>query len=482
MQREAALLAILPELRAEHARARDETTISQRSVRPILKALGWPAHDAEIVQPEYQVGEGRRVDFALGKPARAFIEVKRTGVAQTAAALQQVHTYAADAPTETLLFLTDGLTWRLFVRKGDLLGTVVKLDLQRAADAQLLHQLLSRERILSGRALESARSMFNERGRIEDEEFQQYFTLAHIEVSPVSMHGRSRMEQIRAAARSQFGAGILRPASFEKWLLASPEAPKVRSSRDARKRAAQLFKNGALVAGPPDAASKRARPSRVGARGATTSRKLGPESAGTSDGLAPLPARFLSGDEPFRGLGAAADMSLSDYWQWSASCLMDNTARGLLAEFLVGTALEGYVRDQPRVEWEPYDFVASIGGQEITIEVKSSSKVQTWKQKRHSALQFGIAPSVKWDPETGKYSNEASRADIYVFCVLSQTKVGDHAAALDMDNWKFRVARSSELPDQRTVAWARLADAAGAPCGFIDLRGRIEDAAAGIGL
>ena len=98
---------------------------------------------------------------------------------------------------------------------------------------------------------------------------------------------------------------------------------------------------------------------------------------------------------------------------------------------------------------------------------KSSSKVQTWKQNRYSALQFGIAPSVKWDPETGKYSNEVSRADIYVFCVLSQTKVGDHAAALDMDNWKFRVARSSELPDQRTVAWDRLADAAGAPCGFI---------------
>ena len=278
---------------------------------------------------------------------------------------------------------------------------------------------------------------------------------------------------------NQFGAEILSPVSFEKWLLASPGAPKVRSSRDARKRAAQLFKNGALVAGPSDAASKRARSSRVGARGSTTSRKLSPESTGTSDGLAPLAARFLIGDEPFRGLGATAEVSLSDYWRWSASCLMDNTARGLLAEFLVAMGLKGCVRDQPRVEWDAYDFVTSTGGQEITIEVKSSSKVQTWKQKRYSALQFGIAPSVKWDPETGEYTNEATRADIYVFCVLSQTKIGGHAAALDVDNWLFRVARSSELPNQRTVVWERLADAAGAPCGFKDLRGRIEDAAVG---
>ena len=108
--------------------------------------------------------------------------------------------------------------------------------------------------------------------------------------------------------------------------------------------------------------------------------------------------------------------------------------------------------------------------------------MQSWKQNRYSALQFGIAPSLKWDPETGKYSSEASRANMYVFCVLSQTKIGDHAGALDMDSWKFRVARSSELPDQRTVAWDRLADPAGAPYGFTDLRGRIEDAAAGIGL
>ena len=156
MQREAALLAILPELRTEHARARDETTVSERSVRPILQALGWPVHDAEIVQTEHQVEEGRRVDFALGKPARAFIEVKRKGVVQTAAALQQVHTYAANATTHMLLFLTDGLTWRLFIRKGNLLGTVVKLDLQETADARLLHQLLSQERVLTGRALESA--------------------------------------------------------------------------------------------------------------------------------------------------------------------------------------------------------------------------------------------------------------------------------------------------------------------------------------
>lgn len=85
---------------------------------------------------------------------------------------------------------------------------------------------------------------------------------------------------------------------------------------------------------------------------------------------------------------------------------MDNTARGTLAEFLVATALKGHVRDQPRVEWDAYDLVARIGGRALTIEVKSSAKVQSWRQTKHSAVQFGIAlPQVG----SGKPANTATR-------------------------------------------------------------------------
>lgn len=144
----------------------------------------------------------------------------------------------------------------------------------------------------------------------------------------------------------------------------------------------------------------------------------------------------------------------------------------------MATALKGYVRDQPRVEWDAYDFVAYIGGRKLTVEVKSSAKVQSWAQKRHSALQFGIAPSVKWDPATGEYSDEALRADAYVFCLLGPTGVDEHTAALDTNNWLFRVVPSADLPDQGTIAWSRLSQVAGEPVGYGDLRRRIEAVAA----
>lgn len=173
-----------------------------------------------------------------------------------------------------------------------------------------------------------------------------------------------------------------------------------------------------------------------------------------------------------------ASLRVKDYWRWSASSLMDNTARGILGEFLVATALEEYVRDQPRVEWDPYDFVARIGGRRVTIEVKSSAKVQSWKQTKHSALQFGIAPSRKWNPETGKYGDEADRADIYVFCALVETNIGDHLDVLDIDNWRFRVVRRSALPvRQKSITWTRLGQLPGKPCGFGRLREEIEAAA-----
>ena len=156
---------------------------------------------------------------------------------------------------------------------------------------------------------------------------------------------------------------------------------------------------------------------------------------------------------------------------------MDNTARGILGEFLVATALKGLVRDQPRVEWDPYDFVATIGGREVTVEVKSSAKVQSWQQERHSPLKFDIAPSRKWNPKTGKYGDEAERADIYVFCALLGTDIHEHGDALDIDNWQFHVVCRRDLPDQKSISWVPLGKVAGNPCRFEHLRRRIEGAA-----
>lgn len=174
-----------------------------------------------------------------------------------------------------------------------------------------------------------------------------------------------------------------------------------------------------------------------------------------ADGLGPLPSDFLLGGTPFRGTGVPL-LHLRDYWAWSASCLLDNTTRGVLAEFLVAAALRGFVSERPRSEWDAYDFHAHVGGRDVTVEVKSSARVQSWAQRELSRPEFRVAPTRKWNPATGRTSEKPLRADVYVFCLFAPTVVETHAAALDVDHWRFRVAPGVHLPDQKSVSWNRL--------------------------
>ncbi|MDE0661787.1 MAG: hypothetical protein OXI79_19300 [Gammaproteobacteria bacterium] len=196
-----------------------------------------------------------------------------------------------------------------------------------------------------------------------------------------------------------------------------------------------------------------------------------------TDRLEPLPSDFLRGDTPFRGTGVPS-LHLRDYWEWSASCLLDNTTRGVLAEFLVATALQGFVSKRPRSEWDAYDFRAHIGGREVTVEVKSSARVQSWKQRKLSRPQFRVAPTRKWDPATGRNSEQPLRADVYVFCLFAATASEAHAAALDVDEWHFRIAPGFELPDQKSVSWNRLSRFR--DCEYYDVRREFEVVAAGL--
>ncbi len=136
---------------------------------------------------------------------------------------------------------------------------------------------------------------------------------------------------------------------------------------------------------------------------------------------------------------------------------MDNTARGMLAEFLVATAVGQ--QEHPRVEWEQFDLCTPSG---VTIEVKSAAAIQSWKQVAPTPIQFTIGPRQGWDSETGQYNEQARRwADLYVFCVL------EGADPLDMDKWQFYVLPSAVLDDacqqQQTI---RLAARGKSPAAF----------------
>lgn len=48
----------------------------------------------------------------------------------------------------------------------------------------------------------------------------------------------------------------------------------------------------------------------------------------------------LTGNEEFTLHGASAGISVKDYWSWAYSDLIDNTQRGVMAEFLVYSSLK----------------------------------------------------------------------------------------------------------------------------------------------
>ena len=161
-----------------------------------------------------------------------------------------------------------------------------------------------------------------------------------------------------------------------------------------------------------------------------------------------------AGTEPFHAEGQPIGPTVLDYWRWSASDLLSNTQRGVLAEYLVAAALGTVVR--PRDEWASFDVVNQDGDE---IEVMSAAYRQSWAQDRPSAIQFRIAPiRWLWNPETNEYKKldpPRRPAKIHVFCVLGR-KTDLNPDPLDVSQWQFYVLPTAvlnrEVPQQKTIS------------------------------
>jgi hypothetical protein len=143
---------------------------------------------------------------------------------------------------------------------------------------------------------------------------------------------------------------------------------------------------------------------------------------------------MLTGNEHFTFEGTPTGSLLRDFWAWQSSGLLNNTLRGVMAEFIVGNALG--VLDEHRETWEPYDL--TYKGKRI--EVKTSSSVQEWEQESPSPLTFSIA---------SKDNN-----DMYIFCAHLESD-RNKANPLILDQWLFFPALTSdiieELGEQKTA-------------------------------
>ncbi len=185
-----------------------------------------------------------------------------------------------------------------------------------------------------------------------------------------------------------------------------------------------------------------------------------------------LKHKLLKGNELFCGQGVRKSLRLLDYWRWSGSMLLDNTSRGILAEFLIAAALD--LHKKPRIEWEECDLIMKSG---TKIEVKSSAYVQSWKQIRPAVIQFAIAPHKSWDTETGKYREDIKRwANIYVFCVFKGKKP---LHVLDTSKWEFYVLPTEvlnrEVPEQKSIRLNSLKKLKPFECQYADLKKTIEN-------
>ena len=61
-------------------------------------------------------------------------------------------------------------------------------------------------------------------------------------------------------------------------------------------------------------------------------------------------------------------LNKQEFWEWAYDDLLTNTTRGVLAEYIVATALG--VADTKRREWDQYDLKTADGD---GVEVKSSA-------------------------------------------------------------------------------------------------------------
>ena len=180
-----------------------------------------------------------------------------------------------------------------------------------------------------------------------------------------------------------------------------------------------------------------------------------------------------TGNETFLENGKNGKISLSDFWQWSASDLLNNAMRGVLAEFIVGTALE--CKSEFRVEWDAYDLQTKSG---LRVEVKSAAYLQSWKQEKLSAISFGIAPTFGWNAKTNEYSTEKERqSDVYVFCLLDEQDPAK-INPMDLDQWKFYVLATEVLNEsvgaQKTIRLKPMIGLGAERVGFSGLKDAVD--------
>jgi hypothetical protein len=144
--------------------SRDEASVKQGVILPILQLLGWDPFDLHEVEPEYSVG-GRRVDYALRVygSAKVFLEAKK-GQEELAGHEEQLLEYAFNQGVP-LAGLTNGARWWMYLPTAE--GTWDKrkfytidiFEQELTEVCSRFFEFLSKQAVASGAAVETARGL-----------------------------------------------------------------------------------------------------------------------------------------------------------------------------------------------------------------------------------------------------------------------------------------------------------------------------------
>lgn len=193
--------------------------------------------------------------------------------------------------------------------------------------------------------------------------------------------------------------------------------------------------------------------------------------------LARIPLVRQSGSARLSAHGLGDAGTVLAFWQWSASDLLGNTSRGVLAEYIVALALGVDVRGT-RNEWAASDLTTPDG---VTVQVKSAAYLQSWYQRRLSTISFNVEPRRAWDPDTNTSSLVPKRhSDVYVFALLAhQDKKSVNP--LELSQWQFFVLPTGILDrrtrSQHSITLKSLQALAGGGLAFEQLKGAVHEAA-----
>ena len=190
--------------------------------------------------------------------------------------------------------------------------------------------------------------------------------------------------------------------------------------------------------------------------------------------MEPIPIEYSRGESKFTSTKVDTESTLLDFWSWAFSDVLTNTTRGILAEFIVATAL-GINTKQPRDGWAKFDLEYMNHG----VEIKSASYHQRWFQNKMSTISFNIPTSRAWDASTNKLEEQSQRqADLYILCLLSE-KERDQVNPLDLDQWEFWILETQFLNErkrsQKSITYNSLLKEVGEPVCFHQIKHSVDE-------